>query len=432
MAITSVVNTDQITVLGPPSSIDLQVDLGATGERGSIIYAAAGEPAGSGSVAFINVPPKVGDVYLQTDEENQLTIYQFISVPGNPNQWQEVTILSGAQGEIGPQGPAGPSNTISVGTVSSGSAAFAEIVGVAPNQTLNLTLPEGPQGPQGVQGPAGPQGPAGVQGPVGDVGPQGETGEKGDPGEDAELNFYKTYDITSASATSASVSYNDSTTGEPIIDTSFPPVYYFGEEETFQEFLIRGQLYKFDINTPGNPAFIRDSFIRSASTIYNVGVENNGEDNGEIILRVPFEGPNLLYLLSEEEDSMQVVLNIGDFFDSFNFVTLINEVQLSQVFLETSASAIIGEMSAELFRSVEVDVQISQNNNHRYLQAFAIHDDTDTYLEVFHDISIGSGSINYNLFSFIEGNAMYFALQVDNADVNTADIKISLRDRIPV
>ena len=64
MAITSVVNTDQITVLGPPSSIDLQVDLGATGERGSIIYAAAGEPAGSGSVAFINVPPKVGDVFI--------------------------------------------------------------------------------------------------------------------------------------------------------------------------------------------------------------------------------------------------------------------------------------------------------------------------------------------------------------------------------
>jgi hypothetical protein len=59
MAITTVVNTDEITVLGPPASIDLQVDIGPQGERGSLIFAAPGEPtSSSGSVAFINESPK--------------------------------------------------------------------------------------------------------------------------------------------------------------------------------------------------------------------------------------------------------------------------------------------------------------------------------------------------------------------------------------
>ena len=161
MALTPVINTETITVLGPPSSIELQVDLGATGERGSIIYAAAGEPTGSGSIVFINESPKTGDVYLQTDEENQLTIYQYSAVPGNPNQWNEVFVLSGQQGETGAIGPAGPANTLSIGTVTSGSAAFAEVIGTAPTQTLNLTLPQGPTGPTGLTGAAGSTGPAG-------------------------------------------------------------------------------------------------------------------------------------------------------------------------------------------------------------------------------------------------------------------------------
>jgi hypothetical protein len=281
MAITSVVNTDQITVLGPPSSIDLQVDLGATGERGSIIYAAAGEPAGSGSVAFINVPPKVGDVFLRTDEENQLTIYQFISVPGNPNQWEEVTVLSGAQGEIGPQGPAGPSNTISVGTVTGGSAAFAEIIGDAPNQTLNLILPEGPQGPQGIQGIQGLQGiqgPAGAQGPVGDTGLQGPQGDQGPIGPVNELSFDDIFNITSASANSASVLYFDIDQQEFVIDTTFPEVYYVDEQYLPEVNILKNNLYKILVNTPGNLNYIRSEYSYSASAIYDTGVTNNGED----------------------------------------------------------------------------------------------------------------------------------------------------------
>ena len=47
--------------------------------------------------------------------------------------------------------PYGPPNTLSIGTVTDGASAGAEITGASPNQTLNLILPKGDQG---IPGPA--------------------------------------------------------------------------------------------------------------------------------------------------------------------------------------------------------------------------------------------------------------------------------------
>ena len=58
----------------------------------------------------------------------------------------------GIQGETGATGATGPANTLSIGTVTSGDTASAEITGTAPNQTLNLTLPRGQQGVPGQAG----------------------------------------------------------------------------------------------------------------------------------------------------------------------------------------------------------------------------------------------------------------------------------------
>lgn len=63
--------------------------------------------------------------------------------------------LLAAKGDTGNTGPA---NTLTIGTVTTGaagSAAAATVTGTAPNQTLNLTIPQGTQGIQGVIGPAG-------------------------------------------------------------------------------------------------------------------------------------------------------------------------------------------------------------------------------------------------------------------------------------
>lgn len=87
----------------------------------------------------------------------------------SPSQTLNLVLPKGDTGNTGPTGntgATGPANTLTIGTVSTGSAA-ASITGTAPNQTLNLTVPQGIQGPQGTQGTQGIQGPTGNTGATG-------------------------------------------------------------------------------------------------------------------------------------------------------------------------------------------------------------------------------------------------------------------------
>jgi len=88
MAINVVVTNDDLTVLGPPASIDLQVDIGPEGPRGSYIYSGFNDP-NTVSGPFINNPQEVGDLYYRTSNN---TIYQYTSQPGG-DQWIEITSL---------------------------------------------------------------------------------------------------------------------------------------------------------------------------------------------------------------------------------------------------------------------------------------------------------------------------------------------------
>ena len=76
--------------------------------------------------------------------------------------------VQGPKGDKGDLGPIGIANNLSIGTVSTGNpgaAASAAITGTAPNQGLNLLLPQGVQGPKGDSGTTGPQGPGGYSFP---------------------------------------------------------------------------------------------------------------------------------------------------------------------------------------------------------------------------------------------------------------------------
>lgn len=97
----------------------------------------------------------------------------------------------------GPKGDTGPANTLTIGTVEPGAVAGASITGEAPNQTLNLTLPQGEKGDQGIQGIQGPKGDTGDKGDKGDqgeAGPKGDKGDKGDPGLGSGDMLASTYD----------------------------------------------------------------------------------------------------------------------------------------------------------------------------------------------------------------------------------------------
>ena len=82
------------------------------------------------------------NTYALTDPSN----------PSDPASWTDIT---------GGPGPAGPPNTLTIGTVTSGTPAAATITGASPNQVLSLTIPPGATGATGATGPAGPTGAAG-------------------------------------------------------------------------------------------------------------------------------------------------------------------------------------------------------------------------------------------------------------------------------
>jgi hypothetical protein len=430
MAITTVVNTDEITVLGPPAFIDLQVDIGPQGERGSLIFAAPGEPtSSSGSVAFINESPRLGDLFINNDE-NSLdygSIYQRTAVPGNPDTWTFIleSGLRGLQGEIG---PAGPAADLDIGTVSTGATASAYITGTAPNQILNLVLPEGPTGPTGAAGATGATGPAGPPGPVGDTGPTGATGATGAEGPINEASYYNVYNITSASATSASFTYFDIATQTSVTDTSNPEVYFVGGVETQEIQLLRGQLYELSINTPGNNAYIRSAYSYAASAIYDDGVTNNGEDNGDITFKVPFNSPDVLFLISDNEPSMQMILNTADTITEYNYSTF----EIEELNVTSAGSVILGSSSKNQLRTIDLKMQISQNNNYVFHDERIIHDGTTVVSSTPEVLSVGSGSIGYSVIKNIVDNDIVFGLAVNDASTYTAEVKYEFKDTFPV
>lgn len=77
---------DDLSVLGGPSTVNLQVDFGPAGERGSQIFVGNGNP----NTATIGQTPKIFDLYinlLASDPNGEyLYFYQYQSVDGE-NTW---------------------------------------------------------------------------------------------------------------------------------------------------------------------------------------------------------------------------------------------------------------------------------------------------------------------------------------------------------
>jgi|688.fasta_scaffold595376_1 hypothetical protein len=89
MAINTVISTDDLTVLGPPASIDLSLDIGPAGTRGSIFYSGSGDP-NINTAQFTSNPPNLNDLYIRTDLGGDYgTVYKYVSQPGG-SQWSSI------------------------------------------------------------------------------------------------------------------------------------------------------------------------------------------------------------------------------------------------------------------------------------------------------------------------------------------------------
>lgn len=83
-------STPELLVLGGPETINVEVDFGSKGDRGSLVFVGNGNP----DLIDIGQDPNVFDLYINllTTDDEYLMIYQYIDVLGT-KQWQTLTKL---------------------------------------------------------------------------------------------------------------------------------------------------------------------------------------------------------------------------------------------------------------------------------------------------------------------------------------------------
>lgn len=95
MAVEVLVNTEDITVLGPPPVVNVQLDIGATGVRGNKVFVGTGSPNSFTSNGIIfNQSLYLNDLYINNAVgEDYSYMYQYISSLGT-NTWVPILKLN--------------------------------------------------------------------------------------------------------------------------------------------------------------------------------------------------------------------------------------------------------------------------------------------------------------------------------------------------
>ena len=88
MAVDVLVNTEEITVLGSPPVVDVRLDIGATGQRGSKVFVGTGDPnlfTSNDTIFGQNI--FVNDLYINNSYGEEYSyMYQYITSTGT-NTW---------------------------------------------------------------------------------------------------------------------------------------------------------------------------------------------------------------------------------------------------------------------------------------------------------------------------------------------------------
>jgi hypothetical protein len=88
-----ILSSDDLTVLGGPAEISVDVDFGPKGDRGSLIFYGLGKPD---EISTLPEDLKAYDTYINaspTDSEYQF-LYQYISADGGTPSWVKIFKLT--------------------------------------------------------------------------------------------------------------------------------------------------------------------------------------------------------------------------------------------------------------------------------------------------------------------------------------------------
>lgn len=85
------VSTDSLLVLGGPETVNVEVDYGPQGDRGSYIFAGSGEPT---STTTTELNANIFDIYInvQSTHSGFANMYQLVAAPGG-SQWTKILSL---------------------------------------------------------------------------------------------------------------------------------------------------------------------------------------------------------------------------------------------------------------------------------------------------------------------------------------------------
>ena len=187
--------------------------------------------------------------------------------------------------------------------------------------------------------------------------------------------------------------------------------------------------YRFVIDTPLNNAWIKEVPVSGTASAWTNGVVNNGIDTGNIDFNVPLNAPEELYLISENDIRAQITLDIGDIVTEFNF----DELDLTEVTVSSSGSVLIGSFDAESYRSADFAVQISQNNQHKYIKGMLTHNGTSYFTNEYATVSSAfiSTTIGAYFSTNINGSKILnLYIIIPTAGTFSADVKCLVRDKV--
>jgi len=128
----------------------------------------------------------------------------------------------GLKGETGAKGETGTAATITIGSVSAGTAAKVTNSGTSTAAVFDFVIPRGEKGERGLQGLQGVPGEKGDTGPQGDVGPQGPQGIQGATGAAGTAATIKVGTVTTGAAGTAAKVVNSGTTSAAVLDFTIP------------------------------------------------------------------------------------------------------------------------------------------------------------------------------------------------------------------
>lgn len=87
MSVEVILNNPEISVIGPPETIQLQVGIGPTGQRGSKIFSGFDDP----NTTPPSGQPLANDIYIREDQgQTEGYIYQYLSDGTGGYQWERI------------------------------------------------------------------------------------------------------------------------------------------------------------------------------------------------------------------------------------------------------------------------------------------------------------------------------------------------------